>query len=91
MTSAICDAIKSRSIMSVMYHDERRLVEPHALGHTKLRELTLHAWQLSGPRPGWRHLKVDELSDVKTTAKHFAAERDDYHPEALGWTFVCRL
>ncbi len=92
MQHSLCDAIRDRLVLSISYKGEMRTIEPHLVGYDRDGDLTLSAWQTSGPRPGWRDFHVAKLSALSTTGRTFAGARPGYNPNDKTLTrAVCRL
>lgn len=64
----LTDAISERRIVSFMYDDKKRLVEPHCLGMGS-RGALLRAFQVTGQsatdRTAWKLFTVDKIQDLR--------------------------
>ncbi len=81
MTSSICDAIRTRRIITFSYDGSLRRVEPHQLGYDHDGDLTLSAWQLSGGSGvDWRDFHIAKMSERTITAESFSGPRPGYNP-----------
>ena len=55
----------------------RRVVEPHVIGRDKEGVLTMFGWQTlsgKGSKPGWRHFRLDGLTGLLATGRHFVPQ-----------------
>ena len=97
MNVAICDAIRARRLLGLVYDGFERVVEPHGYGVNSAGREALSAWLVSGwstsdPDPGWRMYLVPEMRDVAATAEPFDGARPGYNPEDSRMAQVyCRL
>jgi hypothetical protein len=80
----ICNAIKNLKLISFIYKDYERVVEPHQLGFNKADNLALSAFWIRGysssddTKPGWRAYLVDEISNVRVLSESFSGPRPGY-------------
>jgi len=93
MPSTICNYIRRKEVISFMYDDARRVVEPHLLGLDESGDLTLSAWQTDGPTPdGWRDFWVAKMKNIAPTGKTFKSARPGYNRnDTTIKTIICRL
>ncbi|TPN63529.1 WYL domain-containing protein [Mesorhizobium sp. B1-1-1] len=79
MERTICDAIRSRSIISFNYKGKGRRVEPHTLGYDSKGHLALCGWQLSGGSgQDWRDFHLSGMSQLVITTEKFSGPRNGY-------------
>lgn len=72
----ICEAIATRSLLQICYHDHYRVVEPNAYGCDAQGRPNLLAYQVEGgggrdSRAGWRVLDIDSMVKVSLLPDHF--------------------
>ncbi len=84
MNPIICAAIRNRRTLQVLYHGYTRVVEPHIYGVDTRGDELLSCYQLSGGSAsgedtGWKSLKGAQLSDIRTTSRHFRP-RAEFRP-----------
>lgn len=93
MADFICQAIAGRQVISFVYKNRTRVVEPHLLGYDSDGDLTLSAWQLSGGSgQGWRDFHVSKLAGLSITGQTFSGPRHGYNPhDSTLPQIVCRL
>ena len=93
MSQAICEAINARKVISFLYKNRTRTVEPHLVGYDGDGDLTLSAWQLTGGSgAGWRDFHVAKLSSLSITDRTFGRARPGYNPQDSTISrIVCRL
>lgn len=87
--AVIKQALRERRVVTFVYHDHERTVEPHALGKGIEDKPVLLAWQTAGgsntePPPGWRVFSLAEISELKTTGVTFAKSRPDFGAQKGG-------
>ena len=92
----ICDAIRLRHVVRLMYRGGLREVEPYVYGRSNTGDELLRAYQLRGVSrsgtPGWKVFRVDDISSVSVTFEPFTAPRAGYDPADAVITFVnCRI
>jgi predicted DNA-binding transcriptional regulator YafY len=85
MREQIISAIEKRNVISFLYEDETRIVEPFTLGfHKETDNLILSAWWIEGysesnNRPPWRLYKVEKMSNLKILEEKAATYRVGYN------------
>jgi predicted DNA-binding transcriptional regulator YafY len=79
-SNLVCAAIRDRKVLQLTYSGQVRRVEPHLVGYDADGDLTLHAWQLSGTRPGWRNFHLSKATELATIADNFSGVREGYNP-----------
>jgi predicted DNA-binding transcriptional regulator YafY len=88
---AICDAIASKTVLSLVYHDELRELEPHILGYSTTGVVILNGWQISRDA-GWRNFHLSEIMKLDLTDKHFWRARPDYRrDDATFAEVICQI
>lgn len=93
----ICDAIRSKTILTFMYRNYRRVVQPYALGISKAGNECLRCYQIegtsdSGEVPGWKMMRTSEISYLCTSEKNFPTARPEYKRGDSGMlTIFCEL
>jgi hypothetical protein len=81
LINTIYEAIGRRLILAFVYKGTERTVEPYIVGYDDKRQLVLSAVQLTGGSgAGFRSYRVDELSSVATTGRHFPGTHPAYKP-----------
>jgi predicted DNA-binding transcriptional regulator YafY len=81
--SIVCDAIKSKLQVQIVYAGKNRTVEPHAVGYSREGNPLMRAWQVSGgssgnESTGWKLFRLDEINVFQTTAEPSKAPRTGY-------------
>ena len=80
LINTIYEAIDQRLILSFVYKDTERTAEPYIVGYDDKNRLVLSAVQLTGGSgAGFRSYRVDELSAVAATDRHFPGTQPDYN------------
>ncbi len=84
-TQALCEAIRTRRLLSLSYRGRRRLVEPYSHGQSSDGREILVAFQCSGEsssgqQAGWKAFVVADLEDIEPLDVPFLSSRDDYRP-----------
>jgi len=93
---ALCDAIRLKHVVRVVYHGGARDVEPYVYGRSATGDELLRAYQLhgasrSGAVAGWKTFRVADISSVSVTFEPFTA-RPGYDAGDPVITFVnCRV
>lgn len=82
--NVLIDAVKNRTILTLVYDDKPRIIEPHAVGINPKGDLILRCYQRDGesatnPR-AWKLLTADKIVDLQDTGQQFAGPRDGYKP-----------
>jgi hypothetical protein len=93
---AICDAIRLKHVVCLVYRGGVREVEPYVYGRNSAGDELLRAYQLRGASrsgtPGWKMFRVDDISSATVTFEPFTAPRAGYDPADAVITFVnCRI
>jgi len=84
MNQNIVQAINAKNLISFMYKDMLRIVEPHAYGETKNGDEKLRAYQVGGQSetrtiPCWGLYRVEEIYNLKILPDLFASPENDYN------------
>jgi hypothetical protein len=79
----LCDAIKNRRVLEIVYPPGVRLIEPHALGYSSERHILLRAYQIfgasgSGEHEWWKLFRIDRLQDAIDSGACFIGPRPLY-------------
>ncbi|HEV8210270.1 MAG TPA: hypothetical protein VGP77_09125 [Vicinamibacterales bacterium] len=94
---AICDAIRLRHVVRILYRGGAREVEPYVYGRNQIGDELLRAYQLrgasrSGEAAGWKLFRVEDISSLSVTFEPFTAPRAGYDPVDAVIAFVnCRI
>jgi hypothetical protein len=84
----IVKAIEERRMIRLMYHDKKRILEPHDHGILN-RSVQLLGWQTAGsssrPIPNWLLMKTDEISEVTVLQETFPGGRPTDKGEHIQW------
>lgn len=92
----ICQAIRDRRLLEVVYHGHTRVVAPHIFGLDTTDTEVLSCYQISGgaqggEQKGWKSLKARELSVTRITELRFHP-RPEYRPNDRAMvTVYCRV
>lgn len=81
MRALVCEAIASRRLLSVRYHDRARIVAPHIYGRDARGDELLRAYQIEGGSVGghpvgWKLFRVERLHVEALLARNFAPRPD---------------
>jgi len=93
----ICEAINNRQIVSFMYHNHKRIVEPHLVGEKTNGIVELSAWQIggyseSGSKPPWRNYILSDIINFYITDNNFTGTRPGYNRnDSTMQKIICRL
>jgi len=92
-STLLCNYIRRREVIRLSYDGDTRIVEPHLLGTDADGDLTLSAWQRSGPTPsGWRDFHVKKMENISPTGHNFRFARTGYNREDTTiQTIICRV
>lgn len=82
---AACSALRQRRVLELTYEGRGRSVEVHAVGYSKIGHPVMRVWQLSGQttvgeQPGWRLMRLDEVTDAALSDEPSSAPRPGYKP-----------
>lgn len=78
-------AIEKRQIITFIYDDYFRIVEPHACGVLSNGRCVLIGYQTGGQSqsesdPPWRTFSVEKIHDLQSRDDTFSTNRPDYNP-----------
>ncbi|EHQ36308.1 WYL domain-containing protein [Methanoplanus limicola] len=97
MHSKICDAIKTKNQIKIIYDGQTRIINPHLIGiHHKSGKKTLRAYQVgghsnSGKIPDWRMYSIDKISSVSHLDNSFEINQG-YNPnDSHMSSIICRV
>jgi len=82
-TSVSCKALQTGKRLKINYNGYDRIVEVHAVGHTKAHHDIMRVWQVSGGSRsgvsvGWKLFRLDAASNLVLTAEASSAPRFEY-------------
>lgn len=92
-STLLCNYIRRREVLYFVYDGAGRTVEPHLLGTDADGDLTLSAWQRSGPTPsGWRDFHVKKMRNISPVGRNFRSARPGYNREDTTiQNIICRV
>lgn len=87
MQDVICQAIREKRLLIVLYKNLERVVEPYLLFENKGGGLVLHSWQVQGeyektPPPDWCNMSLSDISSVTPLNQTFEQPHPDYNAES---------
>jgi hypothetical protein len=98
MNQSICDAIRNRKVLRLVYGWGHRIVEPHAYGINEKDHELLRCFQTSGESKsnepiGWKIFRVDEINQLSALDQSFASARPGYKrgDPAMSQQIYCQL
>ncbi|WP_051749366.1 hypothetical protein [Nevskia soli] len=76
----VYEAVRSRQLLRLNYHQYSRVVEPHAFGRDEAGKPVLVAWQRnggceSGVKVGWKQFLLEEITGFVELPEYFEAGR----------------
>ncbi|KTD18418.1 hypothetical protein [Legionella jordanis] len=81
----LANAIRSHSLVLVLYHQQWRVVEPYLIGilggHEHLHCFQIAGGSVSGGIPQWRNLRLDDIKQLEIIPSSYFEIRDSYHPK----------
>lgn len=85
LNEVICEAIKSRKIISFIYEGGGRYVEPYCYGILKngneaLRGYQIKGYSSSGKIFGWKLFHISKMKGIKIENEKFTEIRPRYNP-----------
>lgn len=85
MNSIICEAIENKKLLSFIYKNEQRIVEPHLLGRKTSGRDALSAYLVGGytesdRQPYWRNFTVEKMESITVLDESFTSARPGYNP-----------
>ena len=78
MANTICNAINSKQLITFIYHNKPRTVEPHTHGQDVKGHDALRAFQVGGGVDDWRTFHVDEIRNLSVSTQTFSNSRRGY-------------
>jgi hypothetical protein len=97
LLSTICNAIRERRVIDVVYDGHTRTVEPHIVWQTKDDDYVLDGWQIGGHSdsdtdPPWRRFPFAKIESAALRDETFSGHRSIYNPHSDRYTDIyCRL
>jgi len=93
MEQIIKTEIENKQLLSFVYQNKNRLVEPYTFGQSKQGKDTLSAFQIEGGSDGdgdlcWRQFPLREMKNLKLLDERFEEVREDYDPENARLSFI---
>ena len=78
-------AIQNKKVISFVYNDERRLVEPFCCGLNNKLNQVLRGYQVDGysqslEKKPWRLYLLDKIYNLEIIDKYFDGDRSGYNP-----------
>jgi len=86
----ILQALTEQRVLTCVYNEHPRTVNPFVFMRNKQGQCTLSCWQTDGtsssgePIPGWRSFGIGGISELIMTAERFTHIPDDYNPTVYG-------
>lgn len=85
MENIIKKAIENKQLLSFVYNDKNRIVEPYTFGYSHKGDDTLIAYQVEGGSNsskdlGWRQFIIDNIKNLVLLDNKFDDIRDGYNP-----------
>lgn len=80
----LCEAIRTRRLVSFLYDGMVRVVEPYLVGELSTGNIALSAWHVSGFSksrniPDWRLYTLDKIGVVSVLEESFDGPRPGYN------------
>jgi len=97
MKTTICNAIKNKNLIEIIYKDYPRTVEPHLVGTKTSGNDALSAWQVDGysesdRQPPWRYYTLSKIESITVLNETFTGTRPEYNPNDTTMAIIhCRL
>jgi hypothetical protein len=96
MQRVICQAIRERRLLEVVYHDRARVIAPHVYGVDTTGDELLSGYQISGDSrggqpTGWKSLKIAQVSKLELTALHFHPRQEYRHNDRALVRIFCQV
>ena len=91
----LCLAIRSKSVVEVVYDGERRVVRPHVVWTDKKSDTMVECWQTAGYSsrgkiPCWSRYNLEKITGLEVSDEHFPGPQQDFNPERPG-DIICSL
>ncbi len=72
----LCSAIRSKSVVDLVYDGQSRVVHPHIVWSDKKSDTMVECWQTAGyssrgKTPCWSRYNLEKISSVQLTGEHF--------------------
>ena len=93
----ICNAIKTKSLLSFIYHGHPRIVQPHTYGIDEKGHKALRAYQIGGTSgsdhiPAWRIFHEADIRALTISAETFLSPHTLYkRGDTFFATILCQL
>lgn len=91
MKATIRQAIEGRNVLSFVYHQRPRKIEPHVLGCNRGSDQVL-GWQVgghsSGNLPDWRRFNLHEIEQLRVLDETFAGPRRTFSVDRSRWDHI---
>jgi len=97
MQDVICQAIREKRLLTVLYKNLERVVEPYLPFATKAGDLVLHSWQVEGeyektPPPDWCDMRLSDISSITLLNRTFEQPHPKYNRESPRFhRVICRI
>ena len=93
MENIIKTAIENKQLLSFVYKNKNRIVEPYTFGESNSGKDTLSAFQIECENDSsgdltWRQFALREIKDLKLMDTKFEEIREDYHPDNARMNFI---
>jgi hypothetical protein len=95
MQDVICQAIKEKRLLELIYEGLTRRVAPHIYGIDSAGEELLSCYEVwggsEGVAAGWRSLRLAEISQLKLTSKRFAPRPEHQRSDGAIARVFCQV
>jgi predicted DNA-binding transcriptional regulator YafY len=93
MEDIIKTAIENKQLLSFIYKNKNRVVEPYTFGESNTGKDTLSAFQIEGGSDAyadmcWRQFPLRQIKDLKLLDTKFEEIRADYDPDNARMSFI---
>ncbi len=90
-----CSAIRSKSVIRVMYEGESRIVQPHIIWIGNKGDTVVECWQTAGfssrgKLPCWARYNIEKIAHIEVTADHFPGAQNGFNADRKG-EVICSL
>ena len=84
MLDEIVNAIHNKTLITLNYYPGIRVIEPHAIGWSKEKNLLLRAYQRSGASASgehahWKLFRIDRAGALERLLEQFVGPRPQYN------------
>jgi len=84
---ALCQSIRAKQLVSLVYRGGERILEPYVVFATRAGNLLLHGWQVAGawettPPPHWANLKLADVSSLVPLDRTYTEPHPGYNPSS---------